>query len=124
MDLNHNLLAAKLDVDLGGWFTGSDPGKSNTVATTLGSNLLSTIIGVMTIIGVIYFLFQIVIAGYGMLSSEGDKKKIEDSRTRITQGLLGVVIIIMAVTLVSLVGTILGVPNILDLNAILSTIIK
>lgn len=124
MDLNHKFLAAKLDVDLGGWFVGSDPGKSNTVATTLGSNLLSTIIGVMTIIGVIYFLFQIVVAGYGMLSSEGDKKKIEDSRTRITQGLLGVVIIIMAVTLVSLVGTILGVPNILDLNAILTTIIK
>ncbi len=124
MDLNPKLLAAKVDVNLGGWFAGSDPGKNNTVATTLGSNLISTVVGVMTIIGIIYFLFQIIVAGYGMLSSEGDKKKIEDSRTRITQGLLGVVIIVMAVTLVSLVGTILGVPNILDLNAILTTIIK
>jgi hypothetical protein len=108
----HQILAAVSMPAFSG--LGIDPGTNGT--TTL-EKLISQIIGVLTIVAVIYFAIQIIIAGYNFISSEGDEKKLEMARKTLTNGILGIVIVIVAVGLVSLIATLAGMPNILDLNA-------
>jgi hypothetical protein len=92
---------------------GINPGANGTLAL---EKIISQVIGVMTIFGVIYFAIQIIIAGYNFISSEGDEKKMEIARKTLTNGVLGIVIIVVAVGLVSLIASLAGMPNVLDLN--------
>lgn len=89
---------------------------SGTEATTMAEKLLSNILGILTIVAVIYFVLQIIFAGYGFLSSEGDVKKMEMNRSRLTNGILGFFIIVVAIAVVSLLSQLLGLGNVLDLN--------
>src|SRR3990172_7555165 len=47
-------------------------------------NVVSSIIGFMTIAAAIWFLFQFTIGGWSWITSGGDKKKLHDARKRIT----------------------------------------
>lgn len=78
------------------------------VATLQFIKYMSNIIGILSIVAIIYFILQIIFAGYAFLSSQGDTKMIETSRTRITEGILGLFVVIVAVGLGSLIATILG----------------
>lgn len=72
------------------------------------SKLISRIIGVMTIIAGLWFLFQFVIAGYGYMTSSGDSKRMSDAYNKITSSLIGLVVIVAAYAIISLIGAILG----------------
>lgn len=97
---------------------GIDPGANG--ALTL-EKIISQVFGVLTIIAVIYFAFQVIIAGYNFINSEGDEKKMEMARKTMTNGILGIVVVVVAVGLVSLIATLLGMPNILNLDTVLPT---
>ncbi len=83
------------------------------------NDTLSKIIGVMTVVAFIWFTFQMIIGAIGIVSSGGDKGALEKARKQITTGIVGVVIVIAAIFIVSLVGKILGVNNILNPTCIL-----
>lgn len=85
------------------------------------SATLSKIIGVMTVIAFIWFTFQVILGAIGIISSGGDKAAVEKARKQITTGIVGVVMVVAAIFIVSLIGTILGVNNILNPVCILST---
>ncbi len=93
---------------------GLQPGADS--VTTL-QNLISTVIGLLTVAAVIYFIFQIIIAGYNFISSEGDKAKVDSARKSLTYGIMGLIIVVVAVALASLIATILGMPGILNLTS-------
>lgn len=78
-------------------------------AFQLLSNTLSVIVGVLTVIAGIWFLFQIITAGYQWLSSGGDKASVAAARDKLTYSLIGLVIVVMAFAIVSLVGTLFGI---------------
>lgn len=94
---------------------GIDPNKYGTGTQTL-EKIISQVFGVLTIVAIIYFAFQIIIAGYNFISAEGDEKKMETARKTLTNGILGIVIVVVAVGLVSLIASLAGMPNVLDLN--------
>ena len=52
---------------------------------------------------------QLIIAGYGYLSSSGDPKKTEAALNKITQSLIGLIIVAGAFILTSVVGSILNI---------------
>lgn len=87
-------------------------------ATTKFETYISNIIGILTIVGVLFFIIQIIFAGFGFLSSEGDEKKMEMNRSRLTNGVLGLFIIVIAVGLGSLIAKLLGFENPLDINTL------
>lgn len=89
---------------------------SGAQATTMAEKLISNILGILTIVAVIYFILQIIFAGFGFLSSEGDEKKMEMNRSRLTNGVLGFFIVVVAVAAVSLISQLLGLGNVLDLG--------
>jgi len=101
-------------------YTLTGPGKvpaSGVDATTMLEKLISQIIGILTIVAVIFFVVQIIFAGYGFISSEGDQKKMEDNRHKLTNGVMGLFIVIIAVGIGTLISKLFGLSNPLDLNA-------
>jgi len=83
---------------------------------TLLEKVITNVIGIMTIVAFIYFTFQIIFAGYGLMGANGDAQKIKQNTQKITQGLIGIVIVLAAVFLARLLGSLLGIDNILNIN--------
>lgn len=93
---------------------GVNPKPAN--AVTQLDNTISTIIGVLTLIAFIYFVIQVILAGYSFISGQGDEKKIESARKRLTNGILGITIVVVAFGITALLATLLGLGNIFNLN--------
>ena len=108
--MDHNkLLAAQMHLDPIIPDSGGTP-------TSQVENILSQVIGFLTIVGVIFFAIQIILAGYTYLSSEGDKAKLEESRKKLTNSIMGLAIIVIAVGFSALMATLLGIEDIFDIN--------
>ncbi len=75
--------------------------------------LLSNIFKLAGVIAGLFFVAQLIIAGYGYLSSSGDPKKTEAAWNKITQSLIGLIIVAGAFILTSVVGSILNI-NIIE----------
>jgi len=86
------------------------------------AQILSTIIGVLTVIGALYFMFVLITGALGIISSGGDKAAYESARRRITTGAIGFVAVIAAMFLFDLIATLLGLPDILDLQSMINAI--
>lgn len=110
-----NILLAQREEPLGS-FKGLGPLGSPTegTATTLFASVLSSVIGFMTIIGALWFLFQVIISGYNWLSAGGDKQKIAEAQSKLTNAIIGLIVVVAAIFVVRLVTDLLGIPDVLD----------
>lgn len=100
-----------------GPFSGvSGEGSANAIAT-----ILSSVIGVMTIGGAIWFLFNILIAGFTWISAGGDKTKLQTARDKITNAFIGLVVVVAAWALLALAGTFFGV-NFTDFGQLINNV--
>lgn len=102
------------------------PIKKDGAAIIVGGQLnkvISTIIGVMTAVAAIWFIFQFIIAGYQWIQSGGEKNNIEQARDKITNSLIGLIIVVSAWIVMGVLGGILGL-NILNPGEILINIGK
>jgi hypothetical protein len=90
-------------------------------ATTETEKTISMVIGLLTIFGVLYFTFQIIFAGYSYMSSNGDKAKLEESGKKLTQSIIGLTVIVIAMGLASLMASLLGIPNIFNLELVFTS---
>lgn len=107
-----------------GWLKGfgppgleKDPGSAGTVF----NNFISAVIGLMTIIAVIYFTILLISGAYAMMSAGGDSKKLQGAQTRISNGLIGLVVVISAIFVIKLIGWIFGIEMILNPAEFIST---
>jgi len=101
-----------------GGFTGIGTlGTPKGTGITNFSSVISMTIGVMTMIAFIWFTFVLITGAIGIISSGGDKQALENARKRITSGVIGLIIVIAAVFILDLIGTIFGIPylNLLQL---------
>lgn len=113
--INMNKLIADINLAPPGGFQGPGPlGNPGANAPTLFSQTLSKIIGVLTVVSFIWFTFQFVFGAIRIVTSGGDKAALEGARKQITTGIIGVVVVVAAIFIVSLIGTLLGIPNILN----------
>lgn len=85
------------------------------------NNILTLAVGIMTVIAAIWFLFILITGAIGIMTAGGDKGKIEENRQKLFTGIIGLVIIISALFIANLVGTVLGI-NILNPGGILQSI--
>lgn len=103
------------DISIGSIGGGSapilNPGEN---APNLFTAAISSIIGIMTIIAGIWFLFNIITGGLSIIGAGSDKGAYEEAKGKITNGLIGLIIVIGATFIVSLLGYLLGITNILD----------
>lgn len=75
--------------------------------------LLNNIFKLTGVIAGIFFIVQLILAGYGYISSNGDPKKTEAAWAKITQSLIGLIIVASAFVIVSIIGSVLNI-NILE----------
>jgi hypothetical protein len=83
-------------------------GKASQSAPSVFNTFLSSAIGLLTVIAGIYFIFLFMFGAIGMMSAGGDKAAMESARKKISTGLLGLVIVISAIFVISLLGYLLG----------------
>lgn len=84
--------------------------------------ILSTVIGFLTVIAVIFFVIQVILAGYGFISGQGDEKKIEASRKKLTDGILGLTIVVVAFGLGAFIANLLGLSDVFSLTTVVETL--
>lgn len=108
-----------------GGFRGFGPlgleGRDNVEAPAIFSNVISTTVGVITVVAIIWFIVQLMSGAVAIIGSGGDKGKVEQARGKITSALTGLVVVVAGVFVVDLVGTILGFP-ILNLAAAITSL--
>ena len=77
-------------------------------ATGYFTKIVSNIIGVMTIAGGIWFIFQFIIGGYGWLTAGGDKAGVQAAQSRITNAFIGLTVVVAAYAIIWIIGELLG----------------
>ena len=112
-----NLIAQK-QIDLGESLRGIGPlGLEDKEAWEGGfvfNKFISSAIGLMTIIATIWFIFLVIGGAYGIMSAGGDKAQLEAARKRLTSGVVGFVVVVMAVFIIRFIGSLLGLEDILN----------
>lgn len=76
--------------------------------TSLG-RLISAAFGVAVLLAVIFVFMQLIQGGYAWITAGGDKSKVEEARTRITNALIGLAIVAAAWAIIVVVGQFFGV---------------
>lgn len=78
------------------------------------ARIVSTLIGVLTLTAGLFFLFQFLLGGAAWISASGDKNKLTAAQQRLTQALLGLVVVVGSYGVVAVVGSILGIDILLN----------
>lgn len=86
------------------------------------ASIISRAIGIMTIVAIIWFVFTFVLGVIGIIGSGGDKQALESARKKITTSAIGLLVVILALVIISLIGRFIGIPNILDINTLFNLI--
>ena len=85
--------------------------------TILGQigNIISRLIGIVTIVAFLWFLMQFITASFGWLTSGGDTAKLEEARGKIINAGMGLLLIVGTMAIMGLVQSFFGI-NFLDLT--------
>lgn len=81
-------------------------------ASDKGSGLFTLISNLLKFAGVIaglFFIVQIIMAGFSYMAANGDPKKVDLAWAKIWQSLIGLLIVGSAFVLASVVGKLLGI---------------
>ena len=92
-----------------------------TDTATVVRNIVSSLIGFLTIIAGLWFLIQFMLGAVSWISAGGDKGKVTQAKDKLTQAVIGLAIVVAAYTIAGLLGKILGL-NFLDIGGALNLI--
>lgn len=98
----------------GSYQANADPGSA---LETFFSNLLAT----FTIVGGITFLIYFVIGAFNYITAQGDREKVAKAQRYMSNGLIGLMIVILTWSLVGIVGSLFGI-DILDLATLVGSL--
>jgi NADH:ubiquinone oxidoreductase subunit 6 (subunit J) len=91
-------------------------------AVGIFSNFISGTIGVLTIVAIVWAVITLITGAISVISSGGDKGQVENAKKKITTGLVGLVIVIVALLIIELVGHFLGLTDILNIQSLFNLI--
>lgn len=77
------------------------------------ARFISTFLGFLTTLAGLMFLIYFIFAGLSWITSGGDKGKVENARSQMTQAALGLTVVIAGYGIAGIVGGVLGI-NILN----------
>jgi hypothetical protein len=122
-----NKITADIELYEGDGFKGFGPlGLENSslgfAPAQIFQNFISSAIGLISIIAVIWFVIIIITSGISYMGAGSDQKATEAARKRITNGLIGLLITIFGIFIINLVGQIFNIDGILQLPNLLDRI--
>ena len=71
--------------------------------------ILSSLLNIAYILAGVFFLIQVLIGGIAWINAGGDPKAMESARGRITNAVIGLVIVVAAFAITIIVTTVFGV---------------
>lgn len=74
------------------------------------TRIVSNIIGIITVIAGVAFIFYFLIGAINWITSGGDTNKAQAARTMIINALLGLVITVIAYPVILVISNLLGIP--------------
>jgi len=109
--------------------TGFEPQSKTRYTNIVGGNpldnlviFLSNLLGIITIVGALFFIVYFFIAAFNWVTGGDDSGKVEKARNKMVQGVLGLVVIVMSYSLIGLIGTIIGI-DLINLEKTLCSIV-
>ncbi len=69
---------------------------------------LSRIIGFITLIGAVFFVIYLILAGFEWLQAGGDTGKVEKAKGRMINGAVGLLVMILATAIAGVIGGVFG----------------
>lgn len=116
-------LIAQVQIAPNKGFTGFGPlGTPSGTGIEIFTKFISSVIGLMTIIAIIWFVFTFILGAIGIITAGGDKAAIESARKKIVNGVIGLVVTVIAIFIFRFIGFLIGIPNVLDINTLFCTI--
>ena len=86
----------------------SNPGQDPVSALRNFTQIISSIIGVMTVAAGIWFMFNLLIGAIQWISAGGDKNTLQQAQQRILNAFLGLLIVVAGWTILALASRFLG----------------
>lgn len=83
---------------------------------------LSNLIGFLTILGAIFFIFYFVQGALQWILAGGDSGKIQKARDTMLNGVIGLIVIVAAYSLIGVIGSVIGL-EILNPSSMIQSII-
>ena len=90
--------------------------------TSALETVISTAIGAMTAIAFIWFIVQFFIAAIAIIGSGGDKNALASARGKLSTSVIGLVVVIAAIFLIELIGTILDIEILQPVTTLLGAV--
>lgn len=87
---------------------GNEAIKNIDTALDYFNRTLSNIIGLLTVIAGLFFIFLFLSGAISWLTSGGEKAAVENAQKRITTGIIGLIIVVSSIFIIDLIGTLLG----------------
>ena len=113
-----NNLLTQVQHNLGGPFQGIGSygleGQNANRSPFLFSQILTAIIGLLTLVAGIWFIFLLISGGIAWIGSGGDKGKLAQARSQMFTGVIGLAIVVAALFIVEIIGGLIGFPDILN----------
>ncbi len=71
--------------------------------------LMGNLVLVAFVVAALFFLFQVIIGGISWINAGGDPKALDAARSRITNAVIGLIIVVAAFAVSLIVTTVLGI---------------
>lgn len=88
---------------------GGGAGQTTDQGLTNISRIVSALSAMILIISLLYFFIVLITGGIAWMTSEGDKTKLENARNKITNGMIGLIIVAAAWALFTIAGDFVGI---------------
>jgi hypothetical protein len=75
------------------------------------NGIIQTFISLLIIVGVLYFVINFILAGYHMISSQGDPKKFEEAQKSLIYSLLGITLVFIIFAILKIIGHVFGITG-------------
>lgn len=79
------------------------------------SKVIQGVLSIFFLVAVLYFIWHFVMAGYRLIHSQGDQKKLEEARDQITNALIGLIIVFSLFAVLKFIGAVTGLKGLEEL---------
>ncbi len=78
--------------------------------TTSFETYISDIIGIITIVAALFFIVYVFIAAFEFLTAGGDSGKTSKAVSKLTNSVVGLVLVVASYMIIGLIGNLIGIP--------------
>jgi hypothetical protein len=80
------------------------------------NSALQGIISIFFLVGVIYFLWHFIFAGYHLIATNGDPKNFETAKNELVYACVGLLVVFSVFAVLKFVGIVVGIPGLESLQ--------